>query len=654
MPRVQSWDIDTWRKKMDLFLRESQAFRSNFEAEWASNLRQYYGNTGSKTNTETSISFDNILELAQGSVEQGDSQIGVNYIFKYTRFIHSQLSANPPSVVVRPTTTDIIDHKRSDAADRISRFLRDTKDIPECVDQMNLQTLLYGIGCLKVNWDSDSGDIIDFDESSGDATMTGDIEYYAPNMFNIWVDPKATSVPGIDRVLERKIYRLEEAIFKWPDYKDALEKSQLSSQETQMYDFVSGKQYSAAKEPLVEIYEYWERAQPVNGMAGRKAVFLKDYTFLDKPSRNPHPAGKLPYKFFTYVDIPGVVYAKSVVSYAARIQDMLSKLDSNTLDMIQAHNVIRMVIPESSDIQEDDISNSNWDWVKISGNSATGPYFVNPPQMMPDAWQFREGYRTDIQDLYGINDSMLGIQRREQSAVSQQTAIESGTMIHRRLFKKYERVVQEIYKDSLEWVKEKWTLPRMVTVVGKDKAFEANAYRGADISSGYDIIAEYGTSLPIDPNMRREAIMLLTPMLEKAGIPIQTILKHLKLNELESLYDINEMSADRQREIFDEMIAKYRAGQPEYIPPKPMENHMGRLAMAKEYLETAEFKYLEPELQDLIRQHITEREALAQQEAGANQPAQPTVIPGMPGVAGAAGPQGEIAPEQQLQMAGLI
>jgi hypothetical protein len=250
---------------------------------------------------------------------------------------------------------------------------------------------------------------------------------------------------------------------------------------------------------------------------------------------------------------------------------------------------------------------------------------------------------------------MLGIQRREQSAVSQQTAIESGTMIHRRLFKKYERVTQDIYKDSLEWVKEKWTTPRLVQVTGKDKAFETVSYKGADIANGYDIISEYGTSLPIDPNMRREAIMLLMPVLKEAGVPIQTILRHLKLNELENMYDINDMSADRQREVFDEMIARHRSGIPEYIPPKEMENHKGRLAMAKEYLETAEFKYLEPELQDLIRQHIKERENLAKVEESALQPANPEIAPaGMPGVSGAAEPTAMPSPGQQLQAAGII
>lgn len=655
MPRVESWTPETWKSKMDIFKKEAEAYRSNFEGEWSANLKQYYGNTGMGSVGSANLTFDNLMELSQGSVAQGDSDIGVNYVFKFTRFVQSQMSSNPPSVVVKPTSTDLDDRNSADAGDRITRFLRDTKDIPEVVDQMALQTLIYGIGCIKPIWDEEAGEVINFDEKTNDVKMTGDIKYYSPSMFNLWLDPKATTLGDLSRVLERKVYTVEEASFRWPDFKEKFSENQLNKNSNETYDFTAGRQYSAAKTPLVEIYEYWEAKMPVNGMAGRKAVFLSDFTFVEKPCRNPHPSGKLPYKFLTYVDVPNLIYGKSVISYASRIQDMLNKIDSNTLDAIQAHNVVRMVIPEGSDIQEDDVSNSNWDWVKISGNSAVGPYFVNPPQLMPDAWKFRDSYRVDIQDLFGINDSMLGIQRREQSAVSQQTSIESGTMIHRRLFKKYERVTQDIYKDSLEWVREKWTTPRMVQVTGKDKAFETLAFKGSDIASGFDIISEYGTSLPIDPNMRREAIMLLMPVFKEAGMPIQTILRHLKLNELDSMYDINEMSADRQRETFEEMIAKYRSGAPEYIAPKEMENHKGRLAMAKEYLETAEFKYLEAELQDMIRHHIKEREELAKQEESALAPADPNVAPaGMPGVSGSLDPTAAASPGQQLQAAGII
>jgi hypothetical protein len=648
MAKVQSWTPEQWRKKMEDLFSEAKAYRAVFENTWAANIRQYAGNLGFRNNGDVNITFDNLSQLASGSVDSGDSAIGINYIFKYTRFVQSQLSANPPSVIIRPATTDAADRQKADAADRVVRNARDTKDIPEEVDMMNLSTLVCGIGCIKVSYNKDKGEVQDFDESSGELQMTGEIEVHNKSMFDLWLDPKATSLKSVRHVFERELLTIEEANYKWPEFEDKIKENQYSFDPSVSCDPVTGYKHAAFREPMVEVFHYVETASPVNGMAGRYACFLGDYTFLDKPCKNPHPTKGLPYKFFTYVDIPGSVYAKSVAEYAARIQDMLNRIDSNTLDAIQAHNVVRMVVPDGADISDDDISNSSWDWVKVAGvQDANSIRFVNPPSLMPDAWQFRDSYRSELQDLYGINDSMLGIQQREQSAVSQQTAIQAGTAIHRRLLKKYETVVREIYKDYLELVKQHWTTPHIVQVIGKDKAFESVKLKGADIAGGYDIIAEYGTSLPIDPNMRREAIMLMMPMFEKAGIPQSTILKHLKLDELETLYDINEMAADRQMEDFEEMVALFRAGKPTYIPPKEMQQHVPRLAWAKQYLETSEFKYLEPELQDLIRQHIKEREQLLANEQPAAAPA-PTEIAGMPGVDGA------MDPGAAIQQAGIV
>jgi hypothetical protein len=648
MAKVVSWSVDQWRKKMEDLFAEAKEYRKAFEITWASNLRQYAGNYGFRNEGAANITFDNLAQLASGNVDSGDAITGVNYVFKHTRFIHSQLSANPPSVIVGPATTDAADGQKADAADRVVRNARDTKDIPEQVDMMNLSMLVCGIGCTKVHYDKEKGEILDFNEESGELKMTGEIEVSTRNMFNIWIDPKATRQQDIRLVFEREFMTMEEALYRWPEFKDKIEANQFVFNPEDRADPIVVQIHSAAKEPMVEIYHYTEKGLPVNGMAGRYACFLSDFTFLGEPTTNEHPHAGMPYKFFTYVDVPGSVYGKSVASYAGHIQDMLNRIDSNTLDAIQAHNVVRMVIPDGSDITDDDISNSSWDWVKATGVQDTNSIrFVNPPSLMPDAWQFRDSYRQELQDLYGINDSMLGIQQREQSAVSQQTAIQAGTAIHRRLLKKYESVVREIYKDYLELAKKYWSTPRIVKVIGKDKAFESIKLKGADIADGYDLIVEYGTSLPIDPNMRREAIMLMMPLFEGAGISKQTILKHLKLNELESLYDINEMAADRQMEVFEEMIAMFRAGRPTYIEPRDMENHVGRLAWAKQYLETSEFKYLEPELQDLIRQHIREREQLLANEQPAAV-APPAEIAGMPGASGA------ITPDQQLTQAGIV
>jgi hypothetical protein len=117
----------------------------------------------------------------------------------------------------------------------------------------------------------------------------------------------------------------------------------------------------------------------------------------------------------------------------------------------------------------------------------------------------------------------------------------------------------------------------------------------------------------------------------------------MKLNDLGGIYDRLEMAANRQREIFEEMIAKVKDGTPleeAYIAPQELEEHAGRLEFAYTYLESVEFKYLTEDLKDLIRLHVKEREKLMQQAANPLPAPDLSNLPvGLPGAGGAITPE---------------
>jgi hypothetical protein len=608
MPKVQQLTAEEVKRLVLKRLEACKKHREQFEQQWQENHNILYSSSY-KLGQSVSQGFDEAYELESGDVDSGDSQIGMNYAFKYLRFFHSQLSANPPSVIARPTSSDATDKRKADAADRLVRHARSTNKLDELIDQQNLNMLTYGNGWLKLVWNPDKGDIYDFNDETKEVIMEGDIEAYAPAPRDVWLDPDARTWDNVRFIIERHYIPYEEAVFRFPEHKEVLKRQIETSSASPSFTVEQQELYT----DHVAVYEYYEKGSPVNGMAGRHVWFTADGTMLKTPSANPHYKAGLPYHLLTYVDVPNQVYGKSIVDYVARLQDMLNRLDSQILDVLQAHTVVRMAIPEGSDIEDQALSNSAWDWVKYSGNQA--PHFIPPTQLPSDPWRFREQLMLAIQDLYGVNDAMMGIQRREQSAVSQQTSIEAGTMIHRRLFKKYQLVVQQIYKDFLGLVRENWTEPRTILVLGKEKAFEVADFKGADISGGFDLDVEYGTSLPLDPNMRREVITLLTPQLKEAGMSMKAILRYMKLNDLEGLHDRAEMAAERQREIFEKMIL-----QNIYIEPREVADHAAMLEFAYDYIMTAEFRDLPESAKQLIEKHIKDREAI---QAAAVSPAGP-------------------------------
>ena len=605
MAKIEQWSPEKAKTELAKRLRRAKAYREQFEPEWREIDRVVFSNTGSAEHnvaegfTETST-----------SESSGDVQFGTNYSFRYLRFIHSQMSANPPSVIPSPTSPDISDRRKADAADRLVRYCRKQYNIQEVMDAWTLQTLKNGTGWLKVGWDPDAGPVRATEDDDTTVILDGDKKICVPSTWDVWADPDAKTMDSVRFVFERVEMPLEEAEFRFPEHKDKL--AELAGPRKKSWKFWSkDESQSRSEQDLVEVYEYTEKKLPWNGMAGRHCWLLEDGEQLTPLAPSNVPDRDLNYVGLTDVDVSDQVYGKSFLAYLLPLQDTINRLDSSVLEAIQAHNVVRMVLPDGAEVEDESVSNSSWDYLKMTGGAGQGPYYINPPTLMTDVPKFRAQLKEDLEAIAGVNESMFGQASREMSGFASQTAINAGNMIRRRLFNKYTAGTERAYRLMLGWVKQEWKSRRMVLVLGKEMAFESVAMSGADIENGFDLIVEYGASLSLDPSSRREEIMQLQPLFEKAGVTPKTVLGMIRLNELGELYDLAKLSELRQQEIFDEMIAKYQDGIDSYIAPEDLEEHQGMLQYAYQFRMSAAYKYLELPLRQMIDKHIKDREALA-------------------------------------------
>ena len=619
------WDNDKAELELKRRLTGSKTFRKIFESDWEDSERSLYNTKGAENAPDAGLSFDSELDLGLGDIDSGNQTVGVNYMFKNYRFIHSQLSANPPTVVARPTTSDPADRRKADAADRLIRHAIRAESMQENVDRSSGKTLLYGTGWMKTFWNPHKGDIVGRDEKTGEFTLEGKIDIYSPSTWDVWIDPDARVSEDIRYIFERRTIPLDEAVMMWPEREEIIRAAAKKLNAREGVEF-TGRPVTDSE--LVEVYEYWERGLPINGMLGRYAICLEDGQLVEpvKPSpfsfsppaedgEKPMPTtAGLPYHSFTDIDVIDEVYGKSFTEFEAPIQEIINRIDSVDLDNAQAHGVARLILPEGAEIAEGSISNSPWDIIKIKGNQ--GPFHLNPPTIMPQMSQLRDRLKSGGDDMAGVNEAMFGEMSRETSGFSLQYATNQGNMIRRRLFNKYVLFVEEIYNAYLNLVRKYWDDSRVIHVLGKEKAFEAIDIKGSDIDGGYGLVVEYGASLSLDPSTRREELLQLMPLFEKAGVDNKTILSMMKLNDLEGLYDIMQLAGERQSEIFTEMVASDK-----YIAPRELEEHQGMLEYAYRYLMTAEFKHLEEDQKILIETHVKEREQLAAAGAGVEQAA---------------------------------
>lgn len=659
--QIAIWNDDQTKKEIEKRYRNAAESRIYQEERWIRNERTCFATSSTQNMSYLQTSLESNFNIGLPGVDGSNAEMNVAYSFKNLRFIHAQMSSNPPSVVMRPNTSDQDDHRKADAADRVVRWAIRHYQMQEKVDQQTLHTLLYGTGILKSVWDSTRGDIVDFDQDSGEMTLEGDIDISVPFIWNLFLDPDAKATDELRWIIERIYMDYEEACTRWPDKIEFLKKARVEKRAAP-YNGGRDSQLQNDHYNCVELLEYWETGLPTNGYLGRYCMTTTEGDVVEPCRPNPFrftgagtisriensdlpdevkaaklkkvaQKARLPYHILTDIDVPNMVWGRAFVEYTAQLQENLNRLDSAVLDNIQAHGAARIVLPESAEISDDGLSNSPWDVVKITGSQP--PFFMAPPQLMPEMTPVRQNIIQGINDVSGVNESMLGQQSREQSGASMQYATNQGNTIRRRLFNKYVLDVETIYQAILDLVRKHWTTGRTISVLGKEKALESIDLRGADIDGGYNVVGEYGVSLSLDPITRRQEVISMQPLFEKAGVPPRTTLRMMKLSELESLYDSLDRAGDRQKEIFDEMIA---TGQ--YLKPKKYRDHENMIAWALDYFMTSEYENLPLDKQALCERHIEERSQVAAQERAGGASASPAANtpPSAPGPAPQQGP----------------
>jgi hypothetical protein len=659
--------VDIWKNpKQVLAERLEAAKKSRFESEarWGIVDAVFYGDDARRGQSGVIPSAGGSI-VSTGLIDDVDntpSNVSVLYATKNLRFIHSQLSTNAPAVSIKPSSSDSEDMRRANAANRLTRYALRQYKLQEVYDIRNWDTLHYGTGFLKTKWNPELGDILGCDEE-GNLTMQGDFEIEPVSPKSMYIDPDAKMWSQVRYVFEKKVMPYEAAVHLLEKYLTPEKMDELEQQRKPNYNDPDG----AERKDVVVLYEYWENGLPYNGYAGRYCLCAEDGTtftpILPSPyafgrastseerKKNIKPAYKkarLPYHPLTDIDRPGSVWGMTFLDFVVRAQDVLNRLDSVMLDNLEVHAVDRLILPESADISEESICNSPKEIIKITGNQP--PYFMAPPQMTPDLSRTREMLKAGIDELSGVNDAMFGIQNRETAGTAMQYSVNQGSQIRKRLFNKLAMDTEQVYKDFLDIVRENWSISRNIMVLGKENALEAIDIKGADVDGGFDIIVEYGTTLPIDPMTRRQEIINYIPFFEKAGIPSRALLPLMRLNDLDGYFDEVEKAKNRQREYFEEMNATGT-----YIPPQLFEDHENMLLACKEHIMSQEFKQLDEKIKNFIRKHLVDRAGMPSKEAEilgkANAPAQAAAP--APGVQAAPGMPAETMPAGALPPVGL-
>jgi len=647
--RVVSWTPEEAKKQLkNRYDKALKHRRQKWENQWKTNESMLFGN--GRGPIQPTLSFNSLTEVFASDANGSDPRsLHIPQIMRNLRILHSQMSANPPTALAEALSSEIQDQDAAKAANHLIDYGLSFYRVQDKSDLVSLSTLVYGTGFGKCVFDGTKGKLLKFNEEDGTVVMTGDMSIKPVIIWNMFIDPDAESQEEVRYTFERILLSFEEARSRFPEHMDVLAQHTVdTSRHPGAVDgYISGERgfeasrQEADENSMIAILEYYEKAAPVNGMAGRHCYCLPDGTILGKMEKSPIPGGDLPYSILGDIDVPGEVYCKTTVDYAVSLSSVVDELDSLILENVETHGSIHLVVFDGADVNEKDLTASPVDVIRVNGAANQAPFHLSAPPLSGDIYNLRNSSMQGIDAIMGVNEALQGNIPRELSGFAVQQAMNAANLARRRLYNKYTMFVEKLWTLYLNSIHQNWTNRRKILVTGLEDSVRLASYNGADLDGQYTLKVSYGTMFSLDPGMRRQEILQAQPILEKAGVSPKQIAKHLRYDDIEGAFDIVEEARNRQYEIFEKMAASYHTtGEVRYIPAADMEvaYHAEMAEAGYEYVMKRYFLDQPIEVRQAIYQHIREREQMAAEQAapqaapgGAPMGAMPPMPAGMEG-----------------------
>jgi hypothetical protein len=314
---------------------------------------------------------------------------------------------------------------------------------------------------------------------------------------------------------------------------------------------------------------------------------------------------------------------------------MLNNCVSVMISTAEVVGIPRILLPKQS-VDKDTITNSAIDIMQFNATEGVPPHIIQAANVSQDINNLILKLEQYINDGWGVNDAMFGKQQREQAALLMQLSTMQGNLIRQRLYDKYILFVKDIYDLQLLYCVEYWETSRTIQVVGENNTLQVAKLRGADLLGGYSLKVEYGQAFALDPITRTEQILKSSQLYLQAGMTPRELVQLLRITDLRGKTDEFRQADDRAKEI----IERIKALEMQVEISSKYQDHIGIIAYMKKYTMNREFEELEPNVRNLITEHIDTRiEAeLQNTTGGAAAMGQPGMIPPLAAPGGIAPP----------------
>jgi hypothetical protein len=520
-----------------------------------------------------------------------------------------------------PNTTESEDVKAANVSSALIEYTNYLRNFNFKINFAKLWALVTSCVFWKEWWNRNLQGSIQGEKGLVD--VQGDIDYNWVNPFNIRLDALAQGREEWRYIIEGKRVPVSsvEDEFGLPRgtlKPDPWEPDSGLFERTEM---------ERPKEETVIRKEYWTIKRP----GYEKGIFaVSAGGFLLYHKSNPTPKAQIPY-FLLPGALPklGEQYGDSMVRIAQAGQRRFNKIGSEVDEYVEYYKP-KAMIPKNSLNPREKISftRAGTDFIEYNPGFGT-PYWQNPPAFPEIAIRWLTFQEKEIETETSVRESSYGRLPKYSSRASGvlfEGLREQDVKVLFPVIEAQDIELSSAMKLRLEIIQQKYDLPRLVKVLGRDKKRETAYIKGAEIRNNTDVRVQSGVDIISTKLAKREVVMTL---IEKGLITDpRKAFELLGIKTVEE-YMAEEFVDERQANRYVDIMKRKDI----YIAVNPEDNHDIHYRIFNNFRKSEEFETLPKKRKENFERRIAEIKSFQAGKPGPGEAAKasPEATVGAPG-----------------------
>lgn len=423
------------------------------------------------------------------SGEQGELvNLPVNHFRNIAQHILNMTCSNRPVMECRATNTDYKSQIQTILANQILDYYMREKRLEQIIKKAVEYAIVYGAGFIRMEWDSQRGEMVDYIEETKSPIYEGDLIFTNLSVFDVVYDGTKENESDNDWVLIRTWKNKFDLAAKYPEFAEKIVGLQTKSD---INTYKVGLTTLLDKTDDVEVIEFYHKRTDALP-DGRYLMFLSENIVLQD---SPMPYRILPVFRVAAGDIHGTPHGYTPMFDLLPLQEAVNSLYSTVLTNQNAFGVQNVLMPRGCDISANQLA-GGLNVIEYNAQAGGVPTALNLTQTPEEVFKFLESLVHDMETLSGVNSVARG---------NPETSLKSGTALAlvqsmalqfmSGLQQNYVNLVEQMGTGIIKVLQDFAHTPRLIAIVGKSKRDDMKYFSGKDISNISRVIVDIGNPM---------------------------------------------------------------------------------------------------------------------------------------------------------------